>query len=151
MFGSILLAGCGGNDSDELGTGSSASTDESTEGTGQTEADESSSTTENGGEGAGSASSTSSTQDESDTSGDTDSGLCPDNPNASACDTCLAESCCEQLMACESSESCTCMVACVEEGNEQLACLLQCQLDLPDLAYTQLSTCIQSMCAQECA
>jgi hypothetical protein len=151
MFGSILLAGCGGNDSDELGTGSSASTDESTEGTGQTEADESSSTTENGGEGAGSASSTSSTQDESDTSGDTDSGLCPDNPNASACDTCLAESCCEQLLACERSETCTCMVDCVEDGTTAALCLLECELDLPDLAYTQLSTCIQSMCAQECA
>jgi hypothetical protein len=141
----MLLSGCGRDDSDELGTGPNDSADESTEGTDETEAGESSTTDSGGGEGAGSASTTSSSD-----SADTD-GLCPDAPDASACEICLAESCCEQLMACESSESCTCMVDCVDEGSEPIACLLQCELDLPDLAYTQFSTCVASMCPQECA
>jgi hypothetical protein len=151
LFGSalnaILLSGCGRDDSDEIGTGPSDSTDESTSGTSGTEASESGTPESSGGEGGESNSTTSSTADGT----ETDSDPCADNPGASACETCLADSCCEQLMACESSESCTCMVECIEEGNDQLTCLLECDLDLPDLAYTQYSTCVQTMCLQECA
>jgi hypothetical protein len=151
LFGSalsaIILSACGRDDADEIGTGPSDSTDESTEGTDETDTDAGESSTNGGGEGGDSASTTSNT----DTTDSTEGDPCSDNPDASACETCLAEACCEQLMACERSESCTCMVDCIEAGNTSVVCLLQCELDLPDLAYTQFTTCVQSMCPQECA
>jgi hypothetical protein len=148
----IVLAGCGGDDSDdEIGTGPSDATDESTEGV-DDEVGESS-TTDDGGESGGSASTTSTTGEDTDTTEDTDTdtNACPDNPDASACEACVLESCCEQLLACEDSESCSCMFDCVEEGGTAVLCLLECELDLPNLTYTQFTTCVQSMCLQECA
>lgn len=147
----MVLVGCGGDDSadelgsddgteaaDEIGTDDGAETDES-------------SSTDDGGEAGGSASTTSTTTSDTTESDDaTDGGGCPDNPNATPCEACVLESCCEQLLACENSESCSCMFDCIEQGNNQLACLLQCSLDLPDLAYTQFETCVQSMCPGRC-
>jgi hypothetical protein len=148
----IVLLGCGSDDAgDELGTtGPSDSTNEATDGVDDDDVGESSTTNDDGGEAGSSASTTSTPDDGTDTTEGTDTNACPDIPGATDCEACVDESCCEQLMACESSESCTCMVDCVDEGATSVQCLLECGLDLPNLAYTQFTTCVQSMCASPC-
>jgi hypothetical protein len=62
----------------------------------------------------------------------------------------VLEECCEQLLACDASESCSCMFDCVEQGTEQVACLLECGLNGPDLTYGQFVSCVQGKCVGEC-
>jgi hypothetical protein len=151
----MVLAACGGDDSDddELGTDGDGSTDagdsadESDDGTDQGE----SGSGDGGEEGGGSASTTNTgTTDTTEGTDGTDEGACPDDPEASACEACMLEACCEPLLECEDSESCSCMFDCTEEGNDQLACLLECGLNVPGLIFDQLAGCLDSMCSRQC-
>ena len=60
---------------------------------------------------------------ESDASG---AALCSAEIGPTSCETCLADACCDPLLACQDLDSCQCVLACRIEGHSLESCQTDC-------------------------
>ena len=79
---------------------------------------------------------------------------CPVSSNASACDVCLAEQCCTQVVDCESDLNCEnseqCFDACYTGPGSGGACAQKCESEFPSTQGTTLEQCAVSYCSSTC-
>lgn len=64
------------------------------------------------------------------------------------CTTCMKGHCCAEQTACQASEPCTCIDACIAEGGEAAACIEHC--GGPDDDWTHLHDCGAEHCIDVC-
>jgi hypothetical protein len=86
--------------------------------------------------------------------GSTDDGstgavdACVPDAADSPCTTCLKGHCCAEQTACQASEPCTCIDACIADGGEAVACVEHC--GGPDDDWTHLHDCGAKHCIDAC-
>jgi hypothetical protein len=83
--------------------------------------------------------------------GDGDAGCVP--LGNTQCDACTAENCCDEIMACQADQDCTCLSDCVAMNVEPQMCLQMCNIDPNGLMNPQLLAlreCRNAECMQEC-
>ncbi len=68
---------------------------------------------------------------------------CPPQPGDSACQTCIKEVCCPEVMSCMGNMNCTCWVMCIRNGHPQPVCVQMC--GTPSQEYLDLVLC-RGMC-----
>lgn len=80
-------------------------------------------------------------------------GNCPLG-GSTACDACLAQSCCELVGDCETDPQCSsylqCVLACEGQGSSALECMLQCTV-VADVRASALHMCAVEECDLECS
>jgi hypothetical protein len=82
--------------------------------------------------------------------GDGDQGCTPINDTE--CAMCQAENCCEEIMACEANDDCSCFTDCIIEGMDAMACAQACEVNpmmIPELMA--LRACGMMFCMDACA
>lgn len=68
-----------------------------------------------------------------------------------SCGECLADACCDQVLACEDSADCLCLSDCVASGNSPGVCKNECGVKLQDVpSYQALAACSEQACAGSC-
>ena len=178
LFAALAVAGCSGDDS---ATSAGSTTDSSSTTADTTSSTSSSTTTtsttsETTGSGSDTGTTTSSTSEtttstssttdatDSSTTAATDSttgsttdatttgGLqCEVDPNADACQMCMAANCCDEITACADDEDCTCFTNCIGEGTPPQQCVQMCMVNpMQNQALQDLRTCNLDNCADEC-
>jgi hypothetical protein len=64
------------------------------------------------------------------------------------CTTCIKGHCCAEQAACQASEPCTCIEACIADGGEAAGCIDHC--GGPDDDWTHLHDCSAEHCVELC-
>ena len=80
-------------------------------------------------------------------------GSCDDFGGDTRCATCLANQCCPEAAACDTSSECVSLVACARECDPNAtACRANCANDGPAGRgpYNELVLCMGEQCADEC-
>ena len=68
-----------------------------------------------------------------------------------SCGECLADACCEQVLACEDSADCLCLSECVASGSSIGSCQSECDAKLKEVpAFEDLAQCSDETCAASC-
>lgn len=70
-----------------------------------------------------------------------------------ACDTCAKDKCCAEVLACDKSNDCKALQACLEPcANDDLVCVLTCQAAHPkgQDALQEVGSCALANCKTEC-
>ena len=76
---------------------------------------------------------------------------CEVDPNADACQMCMAANCCDEITACADDEDCTCFTNCIGEGTPPQQCVQMCMVNpMQNQALQDLRTCNLDNCADEC-
>jgi hypothetical protein len=75
--------------------------------------------------------------------------LCLPMGGDTACVTCLKNSCCMQITACENDVDCAACLACVQTAMDPTSCLGN-GCSLSNAPSTAVLTCAQSNCANMC-
>lgn len=79
--------------------------------------------------------------------GTTGGPTCP--PSVDACDGCLGEFCCAELLACEDDVDCTCWRECVAGGGNQMDCNPMC--NGMSATFNSLRECQEMHCSGDCS
>ncbi|PRQ02245.1 hypothetical protein ENSA5_24810 [Enhygromyxa salina] len=69
-----------------------------------------------------------------------------------ACAQCTADSCCDEVMACQAEEDCACFTECLDEGNEGPTCAMMCGVNNPMMVagFVELRMCVANSCMMDC-
>ncbi len=76
--------------------------------------------------------------------------MCPPDTDDDACDTCVKESCCSEVIACQANADCKCMSDCTAEGGDLYQCGQDCGLDGMNAEFMALGACSLQNCADQC-
>ena len=63
----------------------------------------------------------------------------------------MKDNCCDELLACEADEDCSCIAACVDEGGFPIQCAQECGVNGINQTFQSLGTCTNSNCFNVCS